>query len=115
METMDRNAQRTKVLTTLDLSIELWLEAYINHYKFWEDGKATTVLVDATNSVIAYFDRNTPYIDIIKLKSLYQWDCFYKLFWTYQTKTKWEKIPWRKKIDSLSFFSWKVFTSLLNS
>jgi len=48
------------------LWIEQSLEWFMQHWKWWKDYVSSTVLVDPSMSIIAYFDRSSNDIDVIK-------------------------------------------------
>lgn len=69
------------MILNFDVSIENAIELYFTHYKYWLDYSSTTVLVDANYNIIAFYDHETPNIDVIMVNLFYKWE-MYVANWT---------------------------------
>ena len=53
-------------ITTTDLCINGSIDLFINHWKFWKNFEDSTVLVDPSYNIIAFYDNDTDNIDVIQ-------------------------------------------------
>jgi len=50
----------------VELSMNLSMEYFINHWKYWKDYNDSTLLIDPSMRIVAFFDRWTRNIDVIQ-------------------------------------------------
>jgi hypothetical protein len=55
----------------INIWLEQGLELYLNHYKYWNNYNDSTVLVDNSYNIIAFFDRKTEEIYPIMINYTY--------------------------------------------
>lgn len=68
----------------IDMSMYWAIELFVSHYKVADDWKSSTVLVDASKRIVAFFDRGTDTVQVVQNSGLnYFWKYMYAFFsWT---------------------------------
>jgi ribosomal protein S27AE len=97
----------SNVVKNVGLWLEQWLELFLTHYKYWDDYKSSTLLVDWGYNIIWFFNHKTPKIDIVMIELPFQWN-FQIRNWK---MVKWISLTKYKPLDNWDY-NIKYLTSL---
>ncbi len=68
------------------------LEFFVNHFRYWEDGEKSTVLVDSYGTLIATFNRGTKEVEKVESAWVWQESYYYQLSGDYNSPLSYKKI-----------------------